>query len=323
MGKSDSPSTEAAAIRPRFPRVLLLSAWCGLVAGLLEVGAIVLRKQTYDPDHLYKMSRHFVWMIPMVDVGVFLALGFCGYGVVRLWPSRGGRLFARVMAAMTVLPALLVAVPQIFTLAWLLVALGLAVRLVPLVERRSRGFRRLVMVSFPMAIVLVAGLAASLWVSDWTRHVRERARPLPPPGSPNVLLIVMDTVAAGHLSSHGYSRATSPCLVELAERGIRFDSARRPHQATLSPKGVAFATDAYDDCIADLDEQLGAYSMSWTGAGSWSKRGSSSLRTTVKALVSTQAFSATARVFTRPKCMFRSSSYRRREPRRSGSSKSR
>jgi arylsulfatase A-like enzyme len=28
-------------------------------------------------------------------------------------------------------------------------------------------------------------------------------------------------------------------------------------KTTLSPKGVAFALDAYDDCIADLDEQLG------------------------------------------------------------------
>ena len=46
---------------------LLLSAWCGLVAGLLEVGAIVLRKQVFGPNHLYNMSRHFVWLIPLVE----------------------------------------------------------------------------------------------------------------------------------------------------------------------------------------------------------------------------------------------------------------
>jgi arylsulfatase A-like enzyme len=28
-------------------------------------------------------------------------------------------------------------------------------------------------------------------------------------------------------------------------------------KTTISPEGVAFALDAYDDCIADLDEQLG------------------------------------------------------------------
>ena len=58
-----------------FVALLFLSAWCGLVAGLLEVGTIVLRKQAFDPDQLYKMSRHFVWLIPLSNLGVFLALG--------------------------------------------------------------------------------------------------------------------------------------------------------------------------------------------------------------------------------------------------------
>ena len=63
-------------------------------------------------------------------------------------------------------------------------------------------------------------------MGDRVRQGRESARPMPPPGSPNVLLVVMDTVAAGHLSLHGYGRPTSTTLVELADRGVRFDSAR-------------------------------------------------------------------------------------------------
>ena len=58
----------------RFP-VLVLSAWCGLVSGLLEVGTIVVRKRTFDPNQLYEMSRHFVWLIPLTNLCVFLALG--------------------------------------------------------------------------------------------------------------------------------------------------------------------------------------------------------------------------------------------------------
>ena len=58
----------------RFP-VLVLSAWCGLVSGLLEVGTIVVRKRTFDPNHLYEMSRHFVWLIPLTNLCLFLALG--------------------------------------------------------------------------------------------------------------------------------------------------------------------------------------------------------------------------------------------------------
>ena len=87
---------------------------------------------------------------------------------------------------------------------------------------------------------VVAILGASLWVGDRIKQSRASARPLPPPGSPNVLLIVMDTVAAGHLSLHGYDRATSTTLVELAERGIRFDSARAASSWTLPSHATMF-----------------------------------------------------------------------------------
>jgi len=223
-----------------FTSLLLLSAWCGLVAGLLEVGTIVLRKQVFDPDHFYNMSRHFVWLIPLTNLGVFLALGLFGCGVILVWPSGGRWLFARGLGAIGFLPSILVAFPRVYSLAWLVVALGLAAQLVSLIERNRRSFRRFIVVSFPAAVAIVAILGASLWVGDRIKQVRETERPLPPPGSPNVLLIVMDTVAAGHLSLHGYQRATSTTLVELAQRGIRFDSARAPSSWTLPSHATMF-----------------------------------------------------------------------------------
>jgi len=110
----------------------------------------------------------------------------------------------------------LVAFPQIYGLAWLVLALGVAARLVPLVERNARGFQWFVRASFPVALAMVVILGASPLVGDRIKQSRESARPLPPLGSPNALLIVLDTVAAGHLSLHGYERATSTTLVELA-----------------------------------------------------------------------------------------------------------
>ena len=68
----------------------------------------------------------------------------------------------------------------------------------------------------------------------------QHAQPQPPPGSPNVLLIVLDTVAANHLSLHGYNRQTSLTLTELAERGIRFDSARAPSSWSLPTHATMF-----------------------------------------------------------------------------------
>src|SRR5207249_46013 len=144
---------------------------------------------------------------------IFLALGLVGCGVILIWPDRGRWLVTRGLGAIALLPSILVAFPQIYSLAWLVVALGLAAQLVPLFERNSRLFRRFILVSFAAAVPVVACLWASLWIGDRIKQAREDARPLPPPQSPNILLIVMDTVAAGHLSLHGYHRPTSTTLV--------------------------------------------------------------------------------------------------------------
>jgi arylsulfatase A-like enzyme len=90
-----------------------------------------------------------------------------------------------------------------------------------------------VRVSFPVVVGFVVILALTLWGGDRISKWRERGRALPPPGSYNVLLIVLDAVAASHLSLHGYERPTSPTLVDLAARGIRFDSAQASSSWTL------------------------------------------------------------------------------------------
>jgi arylsulfatase A-like enzyme len=223
-----------------FIAILVLSAWCGVIAGLLEVGTIVLRKHMLDPDRLYKMSRHFVWLVPVSNVSVLLTLGLLACGIALVWPRRGRWLVKRFLCAFVLLPSILVAFPRIYGLAWLAVTLGVAARLVPFLERHDRSFRRFVLTSFPAATAIVAIMGGSLWLGDRSLQTRESARPLPPPDSPNVLLIVMDTVAAGHLGMHGYNRATSTTLIELAERGIRFDSARAGSTWTLPSHATMF-----------------------------------------------------------------------------------
>jgi hypothetical protein len=78
VGTVDSSTVDLGRSRLTIVLFLVLSAWCGLVAGLFEVGTIVLRKQMLDSDHLYRMSRHFVWLIPLSNLCVFFTLGFLG-----------------------------------------------------------------------------------------------------------------------------------------------------------------------------------------------------------------------------------------------------
>jgi arylsulfatase A-like enzyme len=69
---------------------------------------------------------------------------------------------------------------------------------------------------------------------------REAARSLPSPDSPNVLLIVLDTVRADHLSVYGYARPTTLNLEILAHGGIRFDQARAAAPWTLASHATLF-----------------------------------------------------------------------------------
>ena len=223
----------------RFP-ALIVSAWCGLVSGLLEVGTIVVRKHTFDPNHLYEMSRHFVWLIPLTNLCLFLVLGR------RFETPRSGlatpcRLARRSLARRIDLAAAPPGRPAADPRTGLVRrGAGVAARLVPALERHAAGCRRLLRISLPIFAGLVLILAAALWGGDRIREWRHGTTPLPPPGSPNVLLVVLDTVAAEHLSLYGYRRPTSPTLAELAERGIRFDRAQATSSWTLPSHASMF-----------------------------------------------------------------------------------
>jgi arylsulfatase A-like enzyme len=214
-------------------QVLALAAWCGLVAGLLEVGTIIVRKHTYDYDHLYKLSRHFVWLTPLANLAIFLGVGMVFSMLVLSWRGRGGWLAMRLLGTLTLLAPIWAASPWLYGPAGFVLALGISARLVPVLERHAAAFRRLVLYSFPVLAGVVFVLAAARFGGDRYTAWRAEARPLPSAGSANVLLIVLDTVGAGHLSLHGYNRPTSPALDEFASRGIRFDRANAPSSWSL------------------------------------------------------------------------------------------
>jgi arylsulfatase A-like enzyme len=221
--------------------IVVLSAWCGLAGGLLEVGTRVLCRAIDPTKRLYLMTRHFVWLTPVVNLLVFVCLGLCLAGLTKLWPRLGAWLSPRLLCALAILPMLIVAVPPIYPEARLVLALGIASRVVPWLAPQPAELRRRLAWSFPGLLGLVLILAGSVPVEDWFKQRREGGRPLPPAGSPNVLLIVLDTVRADRLSLYGYHRSTTPTLERLAKRGIRFDAARAAAPWTLMSHASFFS----------------------------------------------------------------------------------
>lgn len=107
-------------------------------------------------------------------------------------------------------------------------------------KRQALWERRLVR-AVPWALAL-AGLTA-IGASVGLRFAESRriARlPKPPADAPNVLLIVLDTERADHLSSYGYPRPTTPHLDSLAGEGVLFERAYAASSWTLPSHASLF-----------------------------------------------------------------------------------
>ena len=74
------------------------------------------------------------------------------------------------------------------------------------------------------------GIQSGLWLRE-----RIAVAQLPPAtsGSPNILVIVVDTLRADHLSSYGYDRPTSPNIDRIAQQGVVFENAFATSSWTL------------------------------------------------------------------------------------------
>jgi arylsulfatase A-like enzyme len=220
--------------------VLLVAVWCGLAAGWLEVGTKVLLKHVAVTGRMYLMSRQFVWVVPLANLLLFFVGGLALALATKRWPRSVGWLSPRLLIAVALMPALMVAGPQIYQWAWLVLALGVAIRLAPWLERPATPWRRWLVLSLPCLLGLVFVAAGSVFGGDRLKELRETRRPLPASGSPNVLLIVLDTVRADRLGMYGYKRPTSPALDRLANRAIRFEEARATAPWTLASHASMF-----------------------------------------------------------------------------------
>jgi arylsulfatase A-like enzyme len=236
----NAPATPESKRRLGSSDVLVLAVWCGLAAGELEVAARAFNRSFSSTNRLYVMTRHFVWVVPLVDLLLFLGMGMILAATTRLWPRRAGWLSPRLLGTLAIFPALLVAGRPIYPQAWLIFAMGIASCLAMVLERHRTATRRWLTLSLPVVLGLVLAQAGLIVAGDRLKQWREEGRPPPPAGSPNVLLIVLDTVRADHLSLHGYERGTSPALERLAARGIRFDQARAAAPWTLASHATMF-----------------------------------------------------------------------------------
>jgi hypothetical protein len=96
--------------------------------------------------------------------------------------------------------------------------------------------------SAPRVALVIVGLSTAVaWVLRAVPpHLPRAAASTTVAGRPNVLLIVLDTVRADHLSLYGYRRRTSPNLDHLGAESLVFDRARANATYSLASHASLF-----------------------------------------------------------------------------------
>ena len=239
-----SPDADrASAVRHRIRAVdlLLLSAWCGLASGLLEVGARVICR-TIDPtQRLYMVSRHFLWLGPLSSLLFFLGVGVVLAAAAMLLPRALGWIGPRLICACAVLPVLMALGPRDLPRS-----LGISRdgnRCPVRADFRASHHEFTAKASLELSVHGGFGdLAGELRVRGRSAQTRFASRVVPyrPPARQMFCLVVLDTVRADRLSLYGYERSTTPFLKQLARRGVRFDEARATAPWTLPSHASMF-----------------------------------------------------------------------------------
>jgi arylsulfatase A-like enzyme len=227
---------QATATRRFGPLTIIASAlFVGLLTGLAEVGLLQVRAligSRVSVDML-RLNRHASWMIPASDAALFFAVGLLlAFGAI-LHRKASGK-FAGVVIGVLACWAILWRIPGLHEAARLVLACGLGYRLAKLAWSHPAASIRALRWGLPATL-----LFTTIGGAAWHRAVAQAetrtlaALPKPKSGAPNVLLLVLDTVRADHLSIYGYGRETTPNLTHLAREGIVFRQARSTAPWTL------------------------------------------------------------------------------------------
>ena len=265
MKATESIDRAASAGPFRSKDVLILGAWFGLVAGLVEgVSFWVFNAADWLTwkTRLESVDHNIVWASSLVDVLFFLAVACFLIPAFRLFRLRQQQLFATAIFATMAFYAFLGVSGRLRERGAIMLALGLGVvvsRRMGRNPQRARAFLRRSLV-WVAIIVLVASLGVVAGGAVWEK-VQLARLPAAPSGAPNVLLIVLDTLRADRLGSYGYQRPTTPFLDDFARDAVRFEKAfansswslpshislftgRLPyeHGATLNPYDGRFPT---------------------------------------------------------------------------------
>ncbi|MEP6573592.1 MAG: sulfatase [Gemmatimonadota bacterium] len=239
--------------RKLIPEPILLAAWTGLAAGLVET--LLLGVQKFAFHRLVFLSADALWMPAVADFGFFLIPGLVLWLVARARGMTSRALWFGVCAYLFVQSVLFMYKP-LHKGAAMLIALGLAVQCARRLPARGDRIVRIARRTLPLLFGLVLVLAVGLHVGQGISERRKLAALPPAPHTPNILLLILDTTRALELGLYGYERNTSPGIDRLARSGVTFDRAFATAPWTLPSHASIFTGHLPTDFNADWNIPL-------------------------------------------------------------------
>jgi arylsulfatase A-like enzyme len=278
--------------------LLILGLGSGIVVGFIEgLGLLLFQRINWARwGPMMHVSWEIVWISPIVDAILFLSLALICIVVSRLTPRiLAMRVLVFLLTFLSVYDWLTLT-SRLLLRACLLLALGVAVAFTRWCGKHEGAFLRFWKRTTPWMVAAWVLAFAGIQGGKWLRERNAVANPPPAvAGAPNVLVIVVDTLRADHVSSYGYARPTTPNLDRLAQQGVRFDHAISPCSWSL-PSHVSLVTGLYQ-----FEHGVGSVQPEpWLG---WGNKGMGGFPTLGEALerrgYRTGAFSANRTYFSR------------------------
>ncbi|MBI3661468.1 MAG: sulfatase [Acidobacteria bacterium] len=228
--------------------LLVMAAWFGIVTGLVE-GTAFTALQKFEwltwNINLDAVTYEIIWISQVFDLALFGAAGIGLAIAARLLPRVPMLRIGVFLFGFAMFLDWLLLSGRIATIGAATLAAGLAAALVRWFENHREAALGFWRGSLPWAFGIVLLALAGIEGNEWLRERRALAS-LPPaaPDAPNVLVIVVDTLRADHLSTYGYPRPTSPNFDRLAREGTLFERAFSTSSWTL-PSHASLLTGRY------------------------------------------------------------------------------
>jgi len=216
--------------------LLALGLFLGLVYGFIEGGEVsLLRLIPGALSWRTGNSSYVLWFAPLFYALCFGALTLVIALVAMLAPRLSWQSVAVFLfSALGAFLALTLPGRPLSDLAAGVLALGAAAEMTRQFAARRARVTSVVRRTLPYLAGLALLLAAVLIGGTRMREAWAVAQlPAGQPGRPNVLLLIIDTQRADHLSLYGYGRRTSPNLDAFARDALVFDNAYATSSWTL------------------------------------------------------------------------------------------